>query len=151
MASHIQTHKVSLNNLYRIILAEFIESNTPIHPYELAHLYDGDIMGVGGHFVVEEDGRRHFHINIWPDGVVPYVITGRYGNIYIGYSCIAKRALTAIRLPISLSDLFETGDKDLKKIDSAFEQYHQHTCIRFVPRSKERLYLQIQSKEPGYV
>lgn len=57
----------------------------PVHPFEVAHLYDGDVKGVGGHIVEGEDGQRRFHISIWPDGVVPYVLTGPFSIIY---SCI---------------------------------------------------------------
>uniref|UniRef100_A0A182MEZ6 Metalloendopeptidase n=1 Tax=Anopheles culicifacies TaxID=139723 RepID=A0A182MEZ6_9DIPT len=38
---------------------------------------------------------------------------------------------------------------DLAKLFSAFEQFHQKTCIRFVPRTKERDYVVIEGRSSG--
>lgn len=38
---------------------------------------------------------------------------------------------------------------DLTKLFSAFEQFHQKTCIRFVPHTKERDYVVIEGRSSG--
>uniref|UniRef100_A0A182JRX6 Metalloendopeptidase n=1 Tax=Anopheles christyi TaxID=43041 RepID=A0A182JRX6_9DIPT len=50
-------------------------------------------------------------------------------------------------VPYELSEEFSIGD--FTKLFSAFEQFHQKTCIRFVPRTKERDYVVIEGRSSG--
>uniref|UniRef100_A0A182Y2R1 Metalloendopeptidase n=1 Tax=Anopheles stephensi TaxID=30069 RepID=A0A182Y2R1_ANOST len=50
-------------------------------------------------------------------------------------------------VPYEFSDEFSIGD--LAKLFSAIEQFHQKTCIRFVPRTKERDYVVIEGRSSG--
>lgn len=68
---------VKLLQFCLFIVAKF-GAITPFHKNEMAHLYQGDIMGYGGRMVLASDGKKHFKIDRWPDGIIPYVITGAY-------------------------------------------------------------------------
>ena len=64
-------------------------------------------------------------------------------HYYIYFKLIAHAIFSLI-----LIILIEKEDQN--KIENAFEEYHRHTCIRFVPRKKEILYLNILSNKTGY-
>ena len=44
-----------------------------IHPYELAHLHEGDIKGFGTHVRRRKNGRKRLEVTLWPNGVVPFL------------------------------------------------------------------------------
>ena len=52
------------------------------HPFEMAHLMQGDIMGVEGKWERGKNGsRRHFVVNRWPNGVVPYTFSSDFSTL----------------------------------------------------------------------
>lgn len=93
-------------------------SSSDFDPIMLAGLFQGDILlnseeelahltlGTSKNAIIETEKR-------WPNGVVPYVISGSYDDSERGY------------------------------IAMAMKNFHESTCIRFVPRSHEKDYIHI--------
>lgn len=66
------------------------------------------------------DATRSFEQQLWPNGIVPYVISSRYGTY-------ARKMLA-----------------------KAFEEFRQRTCLRFVPRKHESNYISIEPVDGCY-
>ena len=87
-------------------------------PIESAKLFEGDIDNVDLGYLEETlQGNTRNAIRDswrkWPNGVIPYVI----------------------------SSSFNTRERSV--IAKAMKEYHENTCIRFVPRTSERGYINI--------
>ncbi|KAG0728877.1 Zinc metalloproteinase nas-13 [Chionoecetes opilio] len=106
-----------------------IDTSTQADPIELAGLFQGDIMLNSKDTLADlahgdpKTGRkgRSAMVDIhrrWPNGIIPYVISQAYDY--------------------SATDKFARGT-----IAKAMLEFHEKTCIRFVPRTIEKDYIHI--------
>ncbi|XP_011704692.1 PREDICTED: zinc metalloproteinase nas-4-like [Wasmannia auropunctata] len=86
-----------------------------VNPEELGSYTEGDIMVPR---ITKRNGVTDKLLR-WPDGIIPYVITGDF------------------------------NDDQLQLISAAMDNYFNFTCIQFVPRTNEEDYINISSDETG--
>ena len=55
-----------------------------------------------------------------------------------------------MQLLILIIYFHSTGDSERQIIASAMNEYHKNTCIRFVPRTSETDYVNINKSGAGY-
>ncbi|BES89734.1 metalloendopeptidase activity [Nesidiocoris tenuis] len=91
-------------------------SRTSSNPEELGTYVEGDILFPESHISRNGLSSMSYH---WPDGQVPYVISGEF------------------------------SERDLNTINEAFAEYHEKTCIQFVKRTDETDYLDISNDYSG--
>uniref|UniRef100_A0A182Y8F8 Metalloendopeptidase n=1 Tax=Anopheles stephensi TaxID=30069 RepID=A0A182Y8F8_ANOST len=88
------------------------------HEYGFGHYYQGDILlrpGKVGRLAVTDPLK----IDLWVDGIVPYVIRANF------------------------------TEGEAQTLKAAFAQFEERTCVRFVPRSDELQYITITNRPEG--
>ena len=82
-------------------------------PIESAQLFEGDIDNVDIGHLASSRNAIRDSWRKWPNGVIPYVISSAFNS------------------------------RERSVIAKAMKEYHEKTCIRFVPRTSERGYINI--------
>jgi hypothetical protein len=148
---------ISVNEFYVFFYVEFFEDFFQWEDQDPA-LFEGDIMFSGDKNAILSSSYR------WPNAKIPYEISNVYSkSIFVNTTLMKNILLLPIVLFIFLL-LSNFGDRHLilttnfpikapdqrEVIAFGMNEYHENTCIQFVPRTSEENYIRIYKKGSGY-
>lgn len=97
--------------------------------WEESGLFEGDIMTYGGLMRngISSEERR------WPNATVPYYIDDSFCKLELKCHCAKFRLLT-----VHLCDWIQfPANEDTELLIGAMQEYHDRTCVRFRPYTRE--------------